>query len=114
MKANRIAAAVVIAATLVSPVRAQQDQPNVCRVLEYAELKDMGRDGMTRLYCDYQRTFNSSEQSARLNMRDLGSTGDRGFRIGIDTMRRCSQEMGRIERILGKSAPDCSAVMEKP
>ncbi|MGZ5171057.1 MAG: hypothetical protein ACXWCY_26850, partial [Burkholderiales bacterium] len=80
-------------------------------------LKDMGREGMARLYCQYKQAFELAEQRASANTRDLSSSNfepsTRLFRFETDTMQRCSQEMGRIERILGKPAPDCSPA-QKP
>ena len=111
MKWNQAFSAIFIVSASLS-VQAQQPQSNICRVLEYAELKDMGREGMARLYCQYKRAHESAEQQASSTTRDLKSSNfesnQRLFRFHMDTMQRCSQEMGRIERILGKPEPDCS------
>lgn len=95
---------ILIAAVLASQAHAQSP----CRIYEYAELKDMPKERLVEMSCEYYR-IGTEMLSVALNERKSGRqvAAQRSEReMGI-----CSQEMGRIDRILeaqhGIKAPTC-------
>ena len=84
-------------AVLLLVVAAPSFAQSICRSYEYAELKDMPRDGLAQLYCTYRSNMhammiaslsNAERGYMRASDRDLGDAN------------RCAQELERIERVL--------------
>ena len=70
---------------------------SICRIYEYAELKDMPRDKLISMFCEYDARRRARIQTAA-NSVQRGDTG--GASRDMDDANRCSREQGRMERIL--------------
>ena len=70
---------------------------SICRIYEYAELKDMPRDKLINMFCEYDTRRRARIQTAA-NSVQRGNTG--GAARDMDDANRCSQEQDRLEQIL--------------
>ncbi len=96
--------ALAILAMVASPVFAQ----SICRTFEYAELRDMRREKLEQLYCDYRSDMYSMLDVALIEMKAGHTISSQ--RAQADSSR-CAGELERIERLLdskfGAKAPQC-------
>lgn len=80
-----------------------------CRVYEYAELRDMRRDRLEQMFCDY-----GSDARALLasSLTEVRAGRLNASRISQGDANRCAQESERIERVLdnvhGAKRPQCA------
>lgn len=83
---------------------------SVCRVYEYAEMRDWSAEVLRERYCDYYRAMHRSLDIALLEGR-AGRSG--AANRATNDSSRCSQEMDRMKNILEskyrESRPTCPA-----
>ena len=100
--------AVILAASLsAAPARA------ACEAYEYAELKDMRKDDLETMYCEYEAdmiTFSDKAATAlRTHFANTERTGiienTDDFRQYISMLRQCAHETQRILRIFSAQIP---------
>jgi hypothetical protein len=81
---------------------------SICRVYEYAELRDMRREKLEQLYCDYRSDMQGMITVA---LADANAGHQAASRADQRAAERCAQEMERIERVLDSKfaakAPKC-------
>lgn len=90
----------LLACLLSLPVAAQQP---FCRPYEYAELKDMGPERLSVLYCDYHKTMRGTLDGADAEIRRGRLAASQRY---LAEGNHCAQELDRIERLL-KAKPAC-------
>jgi hypothetical protein len=84
-----------VACLLTLPTVALAQTQTTCRAYEYAELKDIPKQQLTKLYCEYYDSM--------VRLTDIAiayGTGTRGRSQALDSGLRCGEELERIERIL--------------
>lgn len=93
-------------ALLVLPAIAQAQ--SICRIYEYAELKDMPAETLKTKYCDYDRAM-SAMLTAAVKELQAGRSGS--SQMAQSDAIRCSQEADRIARVLqskNEAKPICT------
>lgn len=96
----------IVLALTILPALAQGQ--SICRIYEYAELKDMPTETLKTKYCDYDRAM-SAMLTAALKELQAGRSGS--SQMAQSEAIRCSQEADRIARVLGtknEAKPICT------
>lgn len=86
--------AITVVILTASPLVAAQ---GVCRSYEYAELRDMKRERLEQLYCDYHSAMYSM---LGVSLAEIKAGHTVASARADATSNRCAQELDRIERVL--------------